>query len=428
MREALYKDSQSFARAQFQSSLAQILQDVGHFNRRDESVEMCAVVKGPDGSPLTMEGTSNTNFVLECCGCTRVLCRVRQRNARTPPHAAARKAMLSEAVTYRLLHQAGLPVPDASFETLQVENVPASDAIPLYYLLGFAPGAMHAAFRNPDEVPLSGLTIDAIERIAEWYIALADHPSLRFASVGSPSPDDQGGVMIGQIVEEFPPLASAPYYLGPFPTAHARYYAHYDTVMRQILQGSRCTPSRALEEYLIALEMRTLVDGCSELQDAGPYYLKQGEDRGDHVLFDESGSISGVIDWEWTSTTCRADAFCAPVACLNWAFFEGDNSLCPREVALMEAYRRMGRYDLAECVKQGKKFQRLRSQILVKDTPDVGILNATRSAFLGEEREVTDKPQSRQEWVKTALHRYKDDQGIAELLSRQGSGHIARGS
>ena len=171
--------------------------------------------------------------------------------------------------------------------------------MPLYYLMQSAPGTMHSAFENPDETPVSESTIEAIEHIAEWYIALADRSSLQFGSVGSPGPDGESDVAIGPIVEEFPSLSSPPFYLGPFPSPHARYYAYYDTIMRQIIQGQRCVPSRALEEYLVALEMHTLVDACCELQDAGPYYLKQGEDRGDHILFSESGDIGGVIDWEW---------------------------------------------------------------------------------------------------------------------------------
>lgn len=53
-----------------------------------------------------------------------------------------------------------------------------------------------------------------------------------------------------------------------------------------------------MEFYLIALEMKTLVEGCAEM-DIGPWYIKHADDRGDLILFDEKGQITGVIDWDW---------------------------------------------------------------------------------------------------------------------------------
>ena len=85
---------------------------------------------------------------------------------------------------------------------------------------------------------------------------------------------------------------------------------------------------------------------------------------------------------------------------------------------MIEAYRRLGRDDLAGCVAQGKKFQRLRSQILEKGIPDVRVLNATRRAILEQEDGIEGEPQSREEWFKVALARYQDDPGVKVLEER----------
>ena len=69
-------------------------------------------------------------------------------------------------------------------------------------------------------------------------------------------------------------------------------------------------------------------------------------------------------------------------------------------------------------MKQGKKFQRLRSQILEKGIPDVRVLNATRRAFLEQDDGIDGEPQSREEWIKVALARYRDDPGVKVLKER----------
>jgi hypothetical protein len=37
----------------------------------------------------------------------------------------------------------------------------------------------------------------------------------------------------------------------------------------------------------------------------GPFYLKQYDDKGDHILVDEEHNITGIIDWEFASLKPR---------------------------------------------------------------------------------------------------------------------------
>jgi len=73
----------------------------------------------------------------------------------------------------------------------------------------------------------------------------------------------------------------------------------FDTAMKHISARTRSLPRRDLDDYLIALEAKTLVMGCEELGE-GPWYIKHADDhRGDHFLVNEDCSVSGVLDWDW---------------------------------------------------------------------------------------------------------------------------------
>lgn len=95
-------------------------------------------------------------------------------------------------------------------------------------------------------------------------------------------------------------IAEPPFFLGPFQTPKQRYLAYIDTVMTAIVEDRWCAPSKSLKHYLTLLEARSLVEGCKDIgEDEGPFYIKHGEPKGDHIMVDDAGEITAVIDWEW---------------------------------------------------------------------------------------------------------------------------------
>lgn len=88
---------------------------------------------------------------------------------------------------------------------------------------------------------------------------------------------------------------------------------------------------------------------------AEQFFLKHPDDKGDHILVNESFNITGIIDWEWTATTSKAEAFSSP--CMMWPvarFYDGDNELAADELRLAAILRERGRDDLAEFVTGGR--------------------------------------------------------------------------
>lgn len=90
------------------------------------------------------------------------------------------------------------------------------------------------------------------------------------------------------------------------------------------------------------------------------FYLKHADDKGDHIFVNADFDIVGVIDWEWCSTASREEAFSSP--CMMWpvaAFYNGSNDLADEELLLARVFCERGREDLARCVLDGRKVQRL---------------------------------------------------------------------
>ena len=89
------------------------------------------------------------------------------------------------------------------------------------------------------------------------------------------------------------------------------------------------------------------------------FYLRHPDNKGDHIFVDEAFNIVGVIDWEWTRTVSKEEAFSPP--CMMWPvarFYEGSNELSADEVRFADMFRERGRHDLAACVMQGRNVQR----------------------------------------------------------------------
>lgn len=46
------------------------------------------------------------------------------------------------------------------------------------------------------------------------------------------------------------------------------------------------------------LEYRSIVERCEAMGENERFYIKHGDDKGDHIMADEEGNLVAVIDWE----------------------------------------------------------------------------------------------------------------------------------
>ncbi|KAI9147406.1 Protein kinase-like domain protein [Paramyrothecium foliicola] len=153
--------------------------------------------------------------------------------------------------------------------------------------------------------------------------------------------------------------------LGPFHSSQDAFRALVEAHLRMIVAGEIGTAENALDVFLAHRFRLDVLDRVSEQtatdSNGGErFFLKHTDDKGDHILVNANFEIVGIIDWEWCSTTSKQEAFSSP--CMMWpvaAFYDGSNELAEEEILLARVFRESGREDLACCVLDGRKVQRL---------------------------------------------------------------------
>ncbi|KAK3380340.1 hypothetical protein B0T24DRAFT_190915 [Lasiosphaeria ovina] len=212
--------------------------------------------------------------------------------------------------------------------------------------------------------------------------------------------------------------------LGPFTSSPEAARALVEAYLAMILHGEMGADKNSPVDVFLTHRFRLDIienlwppktwqlDGKKE-----DFFLKHPDDKGDHILVDDAFNIVGIIDWEWTQTVSREEAFSSP--CLMWPvgrFYRGDNELSGDEDRFAAMFRERGRPDLADLVVQGRKVQRFffafgpgggahDSQKTFED-----LFDGLRSAFAGKDRGGWD------EWKAEALERYKGDARLRKLL------------
>lgn len=174
------------------------------------------------------------------------------------------------------------------------------------------------------------------------------------------------------LISEIPPHLPA-----RFRTAAEKWTTIYDLIIDGIVRGCTYIVHRE-KAFLIHRWIRDCVAAYPRYQEEGETYILHEDAKGDTIMVDEQGKITGLIDWEksvrppliWlgyeradsysATAASKWEVFAAPMALFdNHMFFNGINDLCSAEIELCENYVRLGRPDLVDCVKEGKVFQRL---------------------------------------------------------------------
>lgn len=230
-----------------------------------------------------------------------------------------------------------------------------------------------------------------MQQLVDIYLELEKHP---FEKVGSLTFSEASatGFDIQHLVSPSAFQAGAQRFLGPFPSPQEQWHSLLVHNKEMVRDGA--IQAHHLVDLYTALEYRLqMLDQV--WMDVGPgnqFYLKHPDDKGDHILVNQSFEIVGVIDWEWAQTVSRAEAFSSP--CMMWpvaSFYDGDNELSTDEIEFADMFEQRGRDDLALCVIQSRKVQRFLSllvpEISLTDRTDVANLLRGLRDVLGTEAE-----------------------------------------
>lgn len=147
---------------------------------------------------------------------------------------------------------------------------------------------------------------------------------------------------------------------GPFSSSREALRTIVTAHLGMITTGEIGTTDNAMDVFLAHRFRLDILDNVWPGEGEERFYLKHADDKGDHILVNADFDIVAIIDWEWCSTASREEAFSSP--CMMWpvaAFYDGSNQLAEEELILARAFTARGREDLARCVLDGRRVQRL---------------------------------------------------------------------
>ncbi|OXG74799.1 hypothetical protein C346_07020 [Cryptococcus neoformans D17-1] len=353
-------------------------------------------------------GNYNYHIILGFADGQRWAMRIRLKQKKYLPPQALTASLKSEIATARALEDAGCAVP-RTWERPKDSRLSESLT---YFYQEFVPQGDCTIYTLWTE-PFNQQTKIFIRNYAKFMIGLE---KVRFNQMGSLTLTEDGDVTVGPFIEKRTTIDTPPYFLGPFLTAKEAYLAIIDVRLQQTLNKSRYKPSRELLHYLVLLEVRSLVSNCAEL-DKGPWYIRHNEDDTNCIRVTSGGAITGIIDWKWATLTSKGGAYAAPFCFPDDKYSEGLNALGVRELALIEAYRDLGRPELADLVRTGRKYHRL-FDVLFRECVTLTTLNALRRAFLGLPDGKQGLPQTLKEWIQVAKQNYSTDEHLETMLER----------
>jgi hypothetical protein len=250
-----------------------------------------------------------------------------------------------------------------------------------------------------------------MQQLVDIFLEIERHP---FEAIGSLVPSAGSVIDVHGLANQSTfRVGKGP--LGPFSSSIECCQVILQSYLAMIASGE-LDPCNPVDTYLVHRFRQDIVgDLFKNVPPGDQFFLKHPDDKGDHILVNECFDIVGVIDWEWTQTVSKAEAFCSP--CMMWPvieFYNGSNDLAADELRLAAIFREKGREDLATCVIEGRKVQRfffaLGPESLFLD------MQSLSHIFAGLQRAFNLEDDEWNAWKSKALKRWRVDDLLLGLL------------
>ncbi|KAL7419952.1 hypothetical protein Q5752_004915 [Cryptotrichosporon argae] len=349
----------------------------------------------PDFARNVLWGGSYAHFPFHRADDTVILLRIRLYQATPDDLHTYQEVAESEAAVMRAAHGAGAPVPAVYTPVFTVERH-------VGFAVEYMPGST-GTWPITEQFPVSSPAYaKLVHDVARAYISLS---ALQLPMYGSLCTDGS----IGRSLED---LIVSESLLKPFPSYRAYWQAYLDDVIAR--DWIKTVPGTLGHIECEALLYHPAFDDTDKDR---TFYIQRWEDNSTQYLVHEDGRLAAMLDWESSYTTCKGDAFSAPRSLRSdidrAEFINGNNDMNPGEVLLANAYETLGRPDLAQCVRDGKKYQRL-ALCARNRTPyrQACWLNALREA-VGEK---IDKDESLENWIARLKVTHADDERLKRVI------------
>ncbi|KAJ5260632.1 hypothetical protein N7524_008656 [Penicillium chrysogenum] len=293
-------------------------------------------------------GNQNCHAEITFKDSVKWLARFRVARTSSPPREVRDWILRSEAATMTYL-QRYTCIPTPKIFDWACESDPENPLGVGYILmekLDAKPLDWQAATRQQKE--------KVMQQLVDIFLEIERHP---FEAMGSLM-SSAGDINIQGLAHQSTfPVGKGP--LGPFSSSLEGCQVMLESYLAMIASGE-IDPCSPVDTYLVHRFRQDIVGALFKDAPSGDrFFLKHPDDKGDHILVNDCFDIVGIIDWEWTQTVSKAEAFCSP--CMMWPvaeFYNGFNELCEDELRLANIFREKGREDLAMCVVEGRKAQK----------------------------------------------------------------------
>ncbi|WVQ96999.1 hypothetical protein IAU59_004108 [Kwoniella sp. CBS 9459] len=370
-----------------------------------------------------MLGGFNVNFIIRFEDGVKWILRVRQDRYHRLPRIIREANIRSEVTTLNVLKVNGLPVAGGWLPSYIVDETPVELEPPFdYFFTEFLEGQklkVHKFWYQP-----LNIDDDTRELLVDAYVKSQIKISevrLPTKQIGCLTTTPQGDIEAGPIIARGAFMSHKPPYLvGPFSTLQERYLAQIRAALEYASLGALTPWEEPIDVYLWHLELEELISHSKVLaEEPDAVYIKHDDDKGDIFLFNEMKQVVGILDWEWAYTTTKGEAFCAPEIFYNLIYFwAGRDVMSQEESMLIAAYEKHGRLDLADCVRNGRLYQRL-ARI---GRYDKNIMKSGFRTIFSEHPAPDFDPPARsdEKWRVYMMKRYKENPGLQRAMSRFG--------
>ncbi|KAL0932403.1 uncharacterized protein CTRU02_213356 [Colletotrichum truncatum] len=248
-----------------------------------------------------------------------------------------------------------------------------------------------------------GDTLKIWKGLAEIFGELNRHSFDKIGSLYVDSPEEEP-IVSAIASDRF--VCLYPY--GPFETS-ATYYAAWAEQHLLLIADGQLYPQFSIRAYLV---YRFLQENATQLSDTEDrFFLRHVDDKGDHLLVDEDSSITGIIDWQMARIVPRREAFAPSLVSADMsALCNGVVSLSAADVALRDSMLEKA-VDMAGFT-EDEKIRRFFWGLGLESNWAYALPLA--NAIL----QVFGVKQDWNEWEKTALERYEDDERLNAIVKK----------
>lgn len=297
----------------------------------------CDFVPGKHVGANSMMGCANYHAPIVFEDGEKWLCRIPRQTFLGVPQDLVEHIVASEFATLKFLETTKVPAPKAFGLGLASDT---GNAVGVSYLLiEFLPGEPFI-LQDPDPV-VKERVFNGVAKILD---ELSKYP---FPKAGSLLLDQKGEIAVSGVASNRWGDLDVH---GPYNSA-SEYFEGTAKQYMNVIKDEQLFPGfsdEAEKVFSVLHRNSSRVSDASTTKTLPGFYLKHVDDKGDHLLIDAAGNITGIIDWQFARCVPAAEAFGPSLLTVDLNnFWSGKPSISPDDKALADALMNTGNEKLS---------------------------------------------------------------------------------